>query len=223
MRNSPPSFFFVAAVFSYLKYRRAAILTIGSLLAITLATARETVAYPRLSQLPSAGSEPISIRWHHPTPSSPIPAGEFLAIPVVGVESGQLRDAFEAKRVGHVHHAIDIFAPRGTPVIAAVDGTVGRILENGAGGHTLYLLDQNRQFVYYYAHLDSYAPGLFAGRAIHRGEVVGFVGTSGNAPPNSPHLHFAIEQMTAGGRWWSGIPVNPYPVLTARGVSYDTR
>ena len=121
-----------------------------------------------------------------------VPAGG-LVIPVVGVKASDLRDSFTAHRAGHDHRAIDILAPRGTPVLAAVDGSVRKLFVSRAGGITLYEYDLAGERSYYYAHLDGYASGIREGLAVHRGDVLGYVGTTGNAPANTPHLHFAIS------------------------------
>lgn len=160
--------------------------------------------------------------------SAPLPAlkpevqlrGDTIAIPVAGVKAGALADHFDDARGGRTHHAIDIAAPRGTPVLAAVDGTIRKLYLSNAGGITIYEADPTNRWIYYYAHLDGYAPGLAEGKSVRRGDVIGFVGTTGNAPPNAPHLHFAIERLPAGGEWWKGEPVNPYPILVAKGVTF---
>lgn len=131
-----------------------------------------------------------------------------LAIPVTGIDRGSLRDSFAAKRKGHIHAAIDILAPRGTAVLSATDGIVTKLRAGGAGGLTVYINDAAGT-EYYYAHLDRYEPWLHEGMAVHRGDVIAYVGTTGNAPPQTPHLHFAIEQ--------NGAAVDPYPILIARG------
>jgi murein DD-endopeptidase MepM/ murein hydrolase activator NlpD len=142
-----------------------------------------------------------------------------LIIPVVGVEPEDLHDDFNAARGGgRRHNAIDILAPYGTPVIAADDGYILRLSRNRAGGIVVYATDPQERVVYYYAHLAGYFEGLSAGKPIARGDTLGYVGTSGNAPENTPHLHFQIMRMRAGGRYWNGEPFNPYPLLrhTAR-------
>ena len=142
-------------------------------------------------------------------PSGAVHGGAFdMAIPVTGIERTALRDSFSAPRKGHVHAAIDILAPRGTPVLSATDGVVTRLRWSGAGGNTVYINDAQHT-EYYYAHLDHYAPSLHEGMPVSRGDVIAYVGTTGNAPPQTPHLHFAIEQ--------NGAPVDPYPILLARG------
>jgi murein DD-endopeptidase MepM/ murein hydrolase activator NlpD len=137
-----------------------------------------------------------------------------LIIPVVGVEPGQLRDDFHAKRGGgRRHNAIDILAPYGTPVVAADDGYILRLSRNRAGGIVVYATDPEERVVYYYAHLAGYYEGLGAGKRVAKGDTLGYVGTSGNAPANTPHLHFQIMRMRGGGRYWNGEPLNPYPLL----------
>lgn len=146
---------------------------------------------------------------------------ESIVIPVVGVRREELRDNYHERRGSREHRAVDIMAPRGTPVVAAIDGSVGKLFLSKAGGITLYQYDPEQAYIYYYAHLDAYAPGLVEGQQLHRGEVIGFVGTSGNAPPNAPHLHFAIEKLTEPGVWWKSDPIDPYPLLTRRGITIE--
>jgi murein DD-endopeptidase MepM/ murein hydrolase activator NlpD len=137
-----------------------------------------------------------------------------LIIPVVGVEPEDLRDDFYAKRGGgRRHNAIDILAPYGTPVVAADDGYVLRLSRNKAGGIVLYATDPEERVAYYYAHLAGYYEGLSPGKALQKGDTIGYVGTSGNAPENTPHLHFQIMRMRRGGKYWNGEPLNPYPLL----------
>lgn len=137
-----------------------------------------------------------------------------LELPVQGVKPKELRDTFsEARGSSRAHEAIDIMAPRRTPVLAAQDGTVVKLFTSKAGGLTIYEFDPSKTFSYYYAHLDGYAPGLREGQTVHRGEVIGYVGSTGNASPDAPHLHFAIFRLTPERQWWKGEPINPYPVL----------
>ncbi|MCK6424649.1 MAG: M23 family metallopeptidase [Burkholderiaceae bacterium] len=138
-----------------------------------------------------------------------------LSIPVEGVRAAQLRDSFTARRGPRLHLAIDIMAPRGTPVRAVEDGRVLRMNANRAGGITLYQADPSGRYIYYYAHLDRYAPGLAVGQTLARGDPIGTVGSSGNAPASAPHLHFAIYRVDPGGWRWPGTPVNPYAVWRA--------
>jgi murein DD-endopeptidase MepM/ murein hydrolase activator NlpD len=144
------------------------------------------------------------------------PAG--LALPVAGIRPEQLSDTFtQARAGGRVHDAIDIMAPRGTPVIAAAEGTVEKLyFSHGGGGITVYVRSPDRAWIYYYAHLDGYAPGLAEGQQIRRGDPVGFVGSTGDASPEAPHLHFAIMHMSPADRWWQGTAINPYPLLAGR-------
>ena len=135
-------------------------------------------------------------------------------IPVAGIESSQLADTFtDARGNGRVHDAIDIMAPRGTPVIAADDGKVVKLFTSVPGGLTVYQFDASERFAYYYAHLDRYAPGVVEGKQLKRGDLVGYVGYSGNASAAAPHLHFAIFVLGPEKRWWEGDAINPYPLL----------
>ncbi len=138
-------------------------------------------------------------------------------VPVAGIRSDQLRDNYNAPRGARIHAALDILASRGTPVLSADDGRIFRLRTNAAGGITIYAVDADEQFVYYYAHLDGYRRGLREGMPVRRGEVIGYVGTTGNAPPNVPHLHFQVMKMGAGRRWWDGEPINPHPFLILDG------
>jgi murein DD-endopeptidase MepM/ murein hydrolase activator NlpD len=140
-----------------------------------------------------------------------------LMIPVDGIAAEKLIDTYEAERDGGArrHFAIDITAPRGTPVLAADDGRVLRMGFNALGGLTIYQVDPGRRFVYYYAHLDRYASHLRDGSTLSRGDVIGYVGTTGNAPPNTPHLHFQV--MVYRDKWWEGESVNPFGVFELAG------
>jgi murein DD-endopeptidase MepM/ murein hydrolase activator NlpD len=136
----------------------------------------------------------------------------FPLIPVLGVTASSLHDSFNESRGGHTHRALDILAPRGTPVVAAVDGTIRKLFTSRAGGLTIYEFDDSAQRVYYYAHLDHYA-NIDEGMHVRRGDVIGYVGTTGNAPESTPHLHFAIELLPPTKEWWKGTAINPYPIL----------
>jgi len=136
-----------------------------------------------------------------------------LRIPVRGVPAGALVSSFADARSGHTHEAIDILAPRGTEVVAVENGRVAKLFTSAAGGLTIYEFDPGKKFVYYYAHLDSYAAGLKEGDEVQKGQVIGYVGTTGNAPKNTPHLHFGISKLDPDGRWWGGTPLDPYLVL----------
>lgn len=148
------------------------------------------------------------------------PAG--LAIPVSGIKSAELTDTFTQARAGGArrHDAIDIMAPAGTPVVAAAPGTVEKLFfSEGGGGITAYVRSPDDRWSYYYAHLQRYAPGLKEGQQVQRGQVIGYVGSTGNADAEGPHLHFAINRMAAGERWHEGAPINPYPLLAGQRAS----
>ena len=141
-------------------------------------------------------------------------AAKRLIIPVEGVDPSRISDSYTAARGGRTHDAVDIMAPRGTPVIAADSGTILKLRTNEAGGITIYQLDPAERFVYYYAHLDRYQDGLVEGMVIRRGAVLGFVGTTGNAPKELPHLHFQVMLYRGRGQYWGGEPINPHPYFT---------
>lgn len=138
-----------------------------------------------------------------------------LEVPVQGMSRNQLRDSFEEGRAGGLrkHEALDIMAARGTPVRSVEDGRIAKLFKSVAGGLTMYVFDPTEMFAYYYAHLDGYADGLREGQEVGRGEVIGYVGSTGNASEDAPHLHFAIFQLGADRRWWQGTPINPYHAL----------
>ena len=141
-----------------------------------------------------------------------------LLLPVQGVAASDLRDTFDDGRDGDKrgHEAIDIIAPRGTPVLAADDGRIAKLFLSEPGGITVYQFDPSGQFAYYYAHLDRYADGLAEGQTVRRGAVLGYVGTSGNASPDAPHLHFALFRLGPEKQWWKGEPINPFEYLGGR-------
>ena len=147
-------------------------------------------------------------------PVTPSTAAAGLLVPVQGIPASQLQDTFtDARSGGRVHDAIDIMAPAGTPVLAVADGTIEKLFDSERGGLTLYQFNADRTIAYYYAHLQGYAPGIAERQAIRRGEVVGYVGSTGNASPDAPHLHFAVFQLGPEQRWWEGTAINPYPLL----------
>jgi murein DD-endopeptidase MepM/ murein hydrolase activator NlpD len=174
---------------------------------------------PILEQRPLTGMMPGTPTATGGPPAAAAPAPEALAnrefaMPVEGIKPEQLVRSFAERRSGaRSHEAIDILAPRNTPVKAVDDGRIARLFESKAGGLTIYQFDPTEQFCYYYAHLERYAEGLKEGDAVKRGQVIGYVGTSGNAPSNTPHLHFAIFELTAAKRWWEGTPIDPYDIL----------
>ncbi len=150
-----------------------------------------------------------------PAPHSPAELEDRdLEIPVEGIKPDQLTRSFQDMRgATRRHEAIDILAPRNTPVRAVEDGTIARLFQSKAGGITIYQFDPTERFCYYYAHLERYADGLREGASVRKGQVIGYVGTSGNAPRDTPHLHFAVFRLTAEKRWWEGTPIDPYDVL----------
>jgi murein DD-endopeptidase MepM/ murein hydrolase activator NlpD len=152
----------------------------------------------------------------HAGGEAPAVSGKLL-IPVTGVAPGALVDTFAQARAGgaRIHDAIDIMAPRGAPVVAAAPGTVEKLFLSRDGGNTIYVRSPDRTTMYYYAHLDSYAPGLAEDQQVRAGQPLGTVGSTGNANPAAPHLHFAIIRMPADAKWWgNGMAVNPFPLLT---------
>jgi murein DD-endopeptidase MepM/ murein hydrolase activator NlpD len=170
-----------------------------------------------------AGAPPEPAASVPPAPVSPIEAGEIVALrgrdlklPVDGVDRKDLRNTFAEARGSRTHEALDILAPRGTKVRAVEDGRVQKLFTSKAGGLTIYEFDPTETFTYYYAHLDRYEDGLREGQMVKRGDVIGYVGSTGNASPDAPHLHFAIFRLGPAKRWWKGDPINPYLVLTER-------
>lgn len=137
-----------------------------------------------------------------------------LTIPVAGVAGDKLvRSYHDARSGGREHEALDILAPRNTPVVAVEDGIIAKLFFSKAGGNTVYQFDPGREYSYYYAHLERYADGLKEGDTVHRGQVIGYVGTSGNAPKETPHLHFAVFRLTPERHWWEGTPIDPFDIL----------
>lgn len=137
-----------------------------------------------------------------------------LLIPVAGIKASQLSDTFTQMRgTERRHDAIDIMAPNGTRVLAVADGKVVKLFDSKLGGLTVYQFDTAEKFSYYYAHLDQYAPGLSDGTVLKRGDLIGYVGSTGNANPAAPHLHFAIFELTPEKQWWKGRAINPYPLF----------
>jgi len=137
-----------------------------------------------------------------------------LIIPVAGVRADQLLDTFtDARSEGRSHDAIDIMAPAGTPVLAASDGEITKLFQSDRGGTTIYQLSPDKKLVFYYAHLQRYADGLYAGKYVRQGEVIAFVGDTGNAGSGNYHLHFSIAVLNDPKRYWEGTNINPYPML----------
>jgi murein DD-endopeptidase MepM/ murein hydrolase activator NlpD len=136
-----------------------------------------------------------------------------LPIPVQGVNASSLVSSFHQTRGGNrEHEALDILAPRGTPAVAVEESRVEKLFTSERGGLTAYLFDMSGTYCYYYAHLDRYADDLKEGDVVPRGHIVGYVGTTGNAPPETPHLHFAVFKLGPAKRWWEGTPIDPYAI-----------
>jgi murein DD-endopeptidase MepM/ murein hydrolase activator NlpD len=175
-------------------------------------------ATPLVSRSEPPGARPVSPEVKGETISAD-PVAELrrhdLALPIDEADVDDMKGHFAQRRGGGArgHEAVDILVPRHTPIRAVEDGTIARLFFSKAGGTTIYQFDPERRFCYYYAHLERYAPGLSEGQQVSKGDVIGFVGTSGNAPPNTPHLHFAIFELTDQKRWWDGKPLDPYLVF----------
>jgi len=175
---------------------------------------------PALKPLPPLGPVPAPSAEPPAAESAPAPATAALRlmVPVQGIDPARIPDSFDAPRDGHrLHRAADILAPRGTPVLAADSGVVLRLGSNNLGGITVYALDHTARYVFYYAHLDRYRADLAEGMKLAQGDVIGYVGTTGNAPPNTPHLHFQVMLRREDGRYWDGTPLDPLPFFTRRG------
>lgn len=193
------------------------------------ATAALVGCSPGLTPLPGP-TDPAPDPRELPVPANPATAGapaadlatllreKQLMVPVAGVSPARVPDSFTARRGARIHSALDIMAPRGTPVLSADFGRVFKLRSNNLGGITVYALDPTERLVYYYAHLERYADGLSEGQRLQPGDVIGYVGTTGNAPPNAPHLHFQVLQYRGNGRWWDGDPLNPHPYLARPGA-----
>ena len=168
-------------------------------------TSGATATVPADSAIPSVG----------PPADSPSELRDRrLGMPVDGISPDQLTRQFTDLRGGtREHEAIDILAPRNTPVRAVEDGSIARLFYSKAGGITVYQFDPSQRYCYYYAHLERYAEGLREGQSVQKGQVLGYVGTSGNAPKDTPHLHFAVFRLTAEKHWWEGTAIDPYDIL----------
>jgi len=153
------------------------------------------------------------------TPSELATLASQLIIPVRGITARDLHDSYTEPRGGGTrsHQALDIPAPRNTPVLAATDGRILRKFSSKDGGNMIYSTDASEKFILMYAHLEKYADNLVDGMPVKQGDVIGYVGTTGNAPPNLPHLHFAIARASDIRDWWKGTPINPFPLLASHG------
>lgn len=180
-------------------------------LVLVLFASTQAPRMPPVAQSPAP--PPIPQGASAPTPQDLL-AQRRLAVPVQGIPRAKLKDTFhDGRGKGRKHKAIDIMAPHGTPVLAADDGKIAKISSNGGGGLSIYQQDPSGRFVYYYAHLAGYAPGLREGQAVQRGDLIGYVGSTGNAPESAPHLHFAVLVLQKK-RLWGGEALNPYAALT---------
>lgn len=218
-----PSWIVFAAAIGFLggMLVMAAIVTIfptgaGAIVAPLTRASEKVEVKPTKREEPSPVTPP-------PTMAVPAPAvsgapGDLrernLTLPVQGIKREQLTDTFNDMRgTSRRHEALDVLAPRNTPILAVEDGTVAKLFVSDAGGLTVYQFDPSSAYAYYYAHLERYADGLQEGAPIKRGQVLGYVGTTGNAPRDAPHLHFAIFKLGVDKKWWQGTPIDPYSVL----------
>jgi len=199
----------------------------GSLIEFADSRGQVAKTNPALAVANPLPSSPSAAEQGAPAPSAP--AGDVppmaeqrlaqLIIPVLNVRARDLINTFADPREvdGRPHEAIDIMAPEGTTVVAAGPGTVEKLFVSQAGGNTIYIRSPDRQIVEYYAHLQGYAPGLTEGQQVRRGQRLGSVGSTGNASPDEPHLHFAILRTSPDAEWWEpASAINPYPVLIRR-------
>lgn len=208
-------------------------LTLSSPKPVAVDASRSTVTAPALPNVPIAACDPpdtsaIEMPASEPATAPPLalapvpvpasdaamPVADQLLIPVAGIKASALKDTFnDARGTERRHEAIDIQAPQGTQVFAVADGKIAKLFNSKPGGLTIYQFDTSERFAYYYAHLDRYAADLKEGMTLKRGDLVGYVGTSGNADPKTPHLHFATFELGPQKQWWKGSPINPYPLL----------
>ena len=174
---------------------------------VALGSPNAAAVAPAPSGSPSGGAvavTPEDLRWLR---------ARKLIVPVAGVSAAKIPSSFADKRGTRQHNAIDILAPRGTPVLSADDGVLAKIDTSAGGGLSLYIAGPEERFIFYYAHLDAYRRGIREGMRIAKGDTIGYVGTTGNAPANTPHLHFAIARADRDKRWWKGTPLDPLPLL----------
>jgi len=164
-----------------------------------------STTFPR--DAPPSVAQPVT-----PSPSQPgsLPT---LAMPIAGVDPHTLHSNFSESRGGHTHEALDIMTPRGTPVLAVAEGNVVKLFNSKPGGLTVYQFDNTQKWCFYYAHLDRYADGLKEGMLLRKGEVLGYAGSTGDASPNAPHLHFAVFELGPEKSWWKGTAIDPLPLL----------
>jgi murein DD-endopeptidase MepM/ murein hydrolase activator NlpD len=189
-------------------------------------TSEQSTVVPRPAPVqPAFVAHPKSLRLSDLTPKPPEMANDshilqqrHLLFPLMNIDHSAMKDTFWAARSGgRQHEGVDILAPRNTPILAVEDGVIAKLWNSAAGGTTIYQFDPTNTYVYYYAHLERYAWNLKEGIPVRRGDVIGYVGTSGNAPPGTPHLHFAIYKVTEPGHWYHGLPINPFPIYNSAG------
>ncbi len=173
----------------------------------------EAPKLPPATQPPPPGAQPFPPVKDGADRLSPDVNVDRPIVPVEGVKVSQLTDSFNDDRGGRKHEALDIPAPRGTPVVAAVEGNVAKLFQSKLGGLTVYEFNDSQTYCYYYAHLDHYAPGLKEGTLLRQGQVLGYVGTTGNAPKDTPHLHFEVHKLGPEKKWWQGDAVDPMNLL----------
>jgi murein DD-endopeptidase MepM/ murein hydrolase activator NlpD len=186
-------------------------------------TVPETIQFKEPQFDRGARKQPPDVPPPMPPPSEPSPAvtpasapsdaRPSLAMPIAGIDPRTLKTNFSDTRGGHAHEALDIMAPRGTPVLAVAEGNVVKLFTSKQGGLTVYQFDNTRSWCYYYAHLDRYAPELKEGMLLRKGDVLGYVGSTGDASPNAPHLHFAVFRLGPEKHWWQGAAIDPLPLL----------
>lgn len=177
-------------------------------------TREDAVIDPDIGPRPTAQAPSPVAPVRVPTSSASDAHPPTLLLPVQGVDIADVHDTFDdARGSERVHEALDVMAPEGTPVLAAADGRIEKLFTSDRGGLTIYQFDPTGTWSYYYAHLQAYAPGLAEGMQVRRGQVLGTVGSTGNADPSAPHLHFAVFRLTPERQWWTGTPVNPWPLL----------
>jgi murein DD-endopeptidase MepM/ murein hydrolase activator NlpD len=195
------------------------IVVVSGLVSSGLTSAFWLVSFNHGPAPPRAASAPVEGPNAKTSRAALVLGPSGLAIPVAGVKAEALTDTYtQARAGGRPHDAIDIMAPHGTPVVAAAPGTLEKLFfSNGGGGITAYVRSTDGLWTYYYAHLQEYAPGLHEGQIMRRGDPIGLVGSTGNASPDGPHLHFAIHRMAPGEKWYQGVAINPYPLLAGTG------
>jgi peptidoglycan LD-endopeptidase LytH len=184
-----------------------------STLDLTLATGNQASQTAPLKPPPSQLPQELPVTGEADRVAPDSVPQPHLRIPLAGISPGTLHDTFSEIRGGHPHEALDIVAPRGTPVLAAAEGNVVKLFTSKEGGLAVYQFDDTQTWCYYYAHLDRYAPGLHEGVLLRTGDVLGYVGSTGNAAPEAPHLHFAVFRLGPEKQWWKGTAVDPLPLI----------